>query len=456
MLRRKIYSELVSWKKTPGHKALVVRGQRQVGKTFIIREFARNEYRNLVEIDFTKDIDLRAAFEGNLRVDDIIRGLSAYRDPKLFVPGETLLFFDEIQDFPPAWSSLKSFTEDGRYDVIASGSLLGIRTNIPGEGGDSLLPTGYQTFLTMKPLDFEEFLWACGIGADIVDEVRDCLNTRKPTPPVFHSRLSELFREYLIVGGMPESVKAYCEDRDYTRCSSILEDLLAMCHEDINRYNRGVDRIKTAQCFDSIPLQLSNTNKKFMYSRVEGDGSRRSGEKYRSNILWIIYAGLGIRCRNLTQLAKPLKSNAMEDAFRTYLSDTGLLTVQYGLPAVAAIRKGDNAYNCGAVIENQVAVCLDQCGFDLYYYRKNSGKGKMEIDFVIETFSGTIVVEVKSGKTRDAPSIRKVPKFFKVDGRVVLEDGPYHEDDEGIEHMPLYAAAFFDTIWNGGGTLNLE
>jgi len=453
MLKRKIYSELVAWKNTPGHKALVVKGQRQVGKTFIIREFARNEYRHLVEVDFTKDIDLKAAFEGNLRVDDIIRGLKAYRDPKLFVPGETLLFFDEIQDFPPAWASLKSFTEDGRYDVIASGSLLGIRTNITKDCGDSLLPTGYQTFLTMKPLDFEEFLWACGIDADMVDEVRGCLNLRKPVPPVFHTRFSELFREYLVVGGMPESVRIYCEGGD---CTSVLGDLLAMCHEDINRYNRGVDRIKTSQCFDSIPFQLSNTNKKFMYSRVEGDGSRNSGEKYRNNILWIIYAGLGIQCRNLTQPAKPLRANAMEDAFRTYLSDTGLLTLQYGLPAVAAIRKGDTAYNCGAVTENQVAVCLDQCGFDLYYYRKNSGKGKMELDFVIETYSGTVAVEVKSGKYRDAPSIRKVSRFFEVDNRVILEDGPYCEDDDGIEHMPLYAAAFFDTMWNGGGALNLE
>lgn len=448
MLRRKAYDVLLEWKNDSSHKPLVIKGQRQVGKTYLVRTFASENYEHFVEFNFSLDEDVKYAFNGNLRVDDIIEGLSAYHNPNDFVPGKTLIFFDEIQDFPPAWTSLKSFAEDGRYDVIASGSRLGIEMNIERKGQKKLVPTGYQKIIELKVIDFEEYLWANGMTETQTNSVIECLKSRRQINPAIHKRVSSLFREYLITGGMPEIVQEYVTTKDVSKCHALLNDLLLMCHQDINRYNTGVDKIKTAECFDSIPAQLSETNKKFMYSRVKGEGSRRSAEKYMDNLLWIKYSNLGITCYAVTQPAVPLVSNRISNTFRMYLSDTGLLLHQYGLPAVAALRKEDYSYNCGAVIENQIAVCLDSCGFQIYFYRKNDGPGKMELDFLIESYSGLIAVEVKSGKTRDAPSIRKLPKFFKTDHRIMLEDAQYYLDDEGLEHFPLYAAAFFDKIWN--------
>lgn len=293
MLKRKIYEKLKKWKETPNRKALVIDGQRQVGKTYIVREFAKNEYENTIEINFSMDHDKKIAFDGSLRADNVIKNLMAFFPPEKFVPCKTLLFFDEIQDCPPAWASLKSFTEDGKYDVIASGSGLGIQVNFDHEvtkntknTTEVLLPTGYQTFLTMKPLDFEEFLWAYGISEDIIGMVITDLSNRHEVSPAFHKRFTDLFTEYLLVGGMPEVVDSYVLNKNYRECDAILKDLVMMSHQDMNRYNKSGDKIKTAECFDSIPKQLANTNKKFMYSRIDSSYSRKSAEN-----IWIICYG---------------------------------------------------------------------------------------------------------------------------------------------------------------------
>ncbi|MCQ2079240.1 MAG: AAA family ATPase [archaeon] len=450
MLNRKIYSRLLEWKSRTNHKALVVKGQRQVGKTFIIREFAKNEYEHLIEFNFSLDMDVRTAFEGNLRADDIIRGLMAFHDPSHFIPGKCLIFFDEVQDYPSAWASLKAFTEDGRFDVIASGSRLGIDINVEDRNGTEigeLLPTGYQTFLTMKPLDFEEFLWANGITPKQVQEVRTGLRSRQMPAPALAKRFSELFREYLIVGGMPEAVSSFISEKNYSQLDRILSDILVMCHQDISRYNHGVDKVKTAECFDSIPRQLANTNKKFMYSRMECNYSRKSAEKYMNNLLWIKYSGLGLFCHALSQPTSPIRSNEMKDTFRVYLSDTGLLLNQYGREALRAVKMGDSKYNCGALLENQIAICLDHAGFTPHFYRKNDGPGKLDIDFIVETARGVVAIEVKSGKDRDAPSIRKASRLFTLGGLVQFEDCSYHVDEEGVEHLPLFTAAFFGDLF---------
>jgi len=446
MLKRKAYDELLRWKNKEHRKALVIKGQRQVGKTFIVREFGKNEYKSFIEFDLSKNMDARLAFEGNLDVDTIIRGLSTCVEAN-FVPGETLIFLDEIQDFPLAWSAVKSFTQDGRYDVIASGSLLGIESNqLSDDCAEPLLPTGYQTFITMRPLDFEEFLWASGIRKDVIETACADLTSCKEIAPVIHKRLSDLFYEYMAVGGMPEAVQTYVNCNNYNECATVLDDILMTCHRDINRYNRGINKLKTSECFDSIPVQLSNTNKKFMYSRIDNWESRKSAEKYGDNLLWIKHAGLGLFCYNLYQPASPLKSNSVRDAFRIYMSDTGILTRCYGRTASVAILKKDPSFNRGALTENLVAICLTDCGYDLYYYRKNSGESKMELDFVIETEEGPLMIEVKSGKDRDAPSISKAKKIFGNCKTIMLEECQPHMDDDGMKHMPLYAAAFFDRI----------
>lgn len=448
MLRRKIYSELMKWKETRPHKALLVEGQRQVGKTFIIRHFGKSEYKSFIEYNLSKDPDARMLFNGSLKAKDIIRKMSITLEDKELIPGETLIFLDEIQDCPNAWSALKDFTEDGSYDVIASGSLLGVELNISDKDGQNpLLPTGYQKVLRMKPLDFEEFLWAMNIKQVTIDEVIGKLSKHERMEASYHLRFTELFREYLVVGGMPEVVDTYVSEKKYDSCISILDDILTTCHRDMNRYNRGTDKTKTADCFDSIPAQLSQTNKKFMYSRIEGDSPRRSAQKYMGNLLWIKYAGLGLFSYNVTQPVMLLEGYRIPDAFKIFLPDTGLLMRMFGPTASVAVLRGDTKFNEGALAENLVATCLDHCGYPLYHYRKNSGEGKMELDFVIETGDKVLAIEVKSGKKRDAPSIGKVRRFFDVE-RLVLDEDQCHIDDDGIYHMPMYASAFMDRIFD--------
>ena len=446
MLRRKVMDTLVEWKNRP-HKCMLIKGQRQVGKTFIIRRFAESEYESLLEIDFSKDRRIKKVFESDLDVNEIVDNLSLYTG-KTIVPGKTLLFFDEIQECLPAWSSLKYFTIDGRYDVIASGSMLGV--TLPhkrNEDVDPLVPTGYQEEITLHSLDFEEFLWANGIGTDTIDKMRIRIRNLEPLGDILIERFNELFRRFMVVGGMPESVQAYVDSNSVSESTKVLEDILSICHRDIIRYTKGADQAKTIECFEAIPTNLSESNKRFMYSRIDGSGSRNSAEKYMGNILWIKGAGIGNICYSLSQPTLPLRGQEVRDMFRIYMSDTGLLLRMYGHGAVNATLAGDTAYNMGAATENIVSECIVKSGFVPYYYRKNSGPDKMELDFVIETDKGLTVIEVKSGKKRDAPSLNKVSRFHAVDRRIILDGEDIHMDDRGIIHAPLFVSAFLDDMF---------
>ncbi|MDR0888028.1 MAG: ATP-binding protein [Candidatus Methanoplasma sp.] len=453
MLNRKIYSDLLEWKGR-SHKCLVISGQRQVGKTYIIREFGKNEYDHFVEINLSDDIESRSVFGGNLSAEEIIKRLMLYRDPDEFVPGRTLIFFDEIQECPEAYSSLKSFTISGKYDIIASGSLMGV--NIPnlnkGKGTEPLIPMGYEERLTMHSMDFEEFLWAKKIPKETIAEVRSDIKGKKQIDHVVYDRFASLFRDFMIVGGMPEAVQAFVGDGNYKRAGIILENIIASCRRDINRYNSGIDKIKTEECFDSVPGQLSMTNKKFMYSRIRGEGSRMSSDKYMENLLWIKNAGYGNFCYGLEQPALPLTSNVKRDCFKVYLSDTGMLMHMYGGNSIKAIFENNTSYNIGAIVENVTAECLMKCGYRIYYYEKRKGINRMELDFILETGDGIVAAEVKSGKDRVAPSIEKVSAVFKIGRRVMFEDSNISVGENGIEHYPLFVSAFFDETepeWNG-------
>ena len=447
MLRRKVMDTLVEWKNRP-HKCMLIKGQRQVGKTFIIRRFAESEYENLLEIDFSKDKSMRKVFESDLDVERIVENLELLTGTDI-TPGKTLLFFDEIQECMSAWSSLKYFTMDGRYDVIASGSLLGV--TLPhkrNEDIDPLVPTGYQEEVTMHSLDFEEFLWANGIAPNVIENLRIRIRNREPLGEIYLERFGELFRRFMVTGGMPESVQRYVEtEGNLSESIKVLDDILSICHRDIIRYNKGVDQAKTIECFEAIPANLSESNKRFMYSRIDGSGSRNSAEKYMGNILWIKGAGIANVCYSLSQPALPLKGNEVRDVFRLYMSDTGLLLRMYGHGAANAVLTGDTSYNMGAATENIVSESLVKSGFVPYYYRKNSGPDKMELDFVIETGAGLTVVEVKSGKKRDAPSLNKVSRFHKVDNRIIFDGKDILVDEDGMIHAPLFVSAFMDEMF---------
>lgn len=447
MLRRKMYERLVEWK-THEHKCLVLSGQRQVGKTYIIREFAKDNYEHFIEINLDVERSIHDVFKGDRDVDSITAALNIIRGSDDFEPGSTLLFLDEIQTCPEAYSSLKQFTIDGRYDVIASGSMLGVDLvmNSDRSPPSSLQPVGYVDPVTMYSLDFEEFLWARGISDQSISYVKDRLASKQPLGEAIVSRLSKLFSEFMVVGGMPEAVQVFVDTGSINKTGDTIHSILDSCIRDINAYNDGNEKTKTLECFLSIPAQLSETNSRFEYSRVGGSGTRRAHDRYRDNLLWIKDAGYGNFCYSLTEPRSPLATKVNMRLFKVYLSDTGMLThmADDGGDLIRALLLGGRG-NIGFIMENAVAECIMKCGRTPYYYRKSSGEDMMELDFVLSMDGGVGVLEVKSGKTRNAPSLKKVSRFHPIARRIMLEQGDVAVED-GIEHYPLFAIAFLDSI----------
>ena len=460
MLRRKISDTLSEWKGRP-HKCLLLKGQRQIGKTFSIREFAKINYENYVEYNLSTNRSSRNIFENNLDVDSLISAMRLFSPDIDIQPGTTLIFLDEIQDCPRAKEALKSFTLDGRYDVIASGSMLGvdIPKDIDDEGSwksendiEPLEPTGCDEQITMYALDFEEFCWANGIKESEISKLRESIREKKEIGPAFMDVFSRLFRDFMLVGGMPEAVQTFIDTKDYALVGKVQRNLLESCYRDIDRYNRGINRVKVLDCFKNIPAQLSNSNKKFMFSRVDGGKSRNSALKYKGNMLWMEGAGYGNFVYSLNSVEKSLRGHEVRDQFKVYLSDTGILMEMYGRQAKQDLYSGNVELNSGAIMENVVAENLMKSGFRMWYYRKNNGPGMMEIDMIIELGNDIAAIEVKSGKKRDAPSISKVDKIFRVKRRIKFERSDIYVSEDDIEHYPLFASAFvkeMEDVWDG-------
>ena len=454
MLKRKIYRELVAWKESNDRKALVIKGARQVGKTFIVREFAKDNYEHHVELNLLTDPILMRLFDGDLSVDGIIERMSLILHDDAITPG-CLIFLDEIQECPKARKTLKLFAEDGRYDVIATGSMLGVsdsRLGIYKRGEPSTIGVGYERTITMYALDFEEFLWARGVSDEMIDDLRSKIKGCIPLDDVTYEMMMRHFRAFMISGGMPEVVRNIVAGEN-DKAIAAMDTILANTLEDINKYNDGVDVIKTRRCFESIPSQLRDTNKKFTFSRmVDKDNERLDNstkQKYYDNTEWLGAAGYGNFCHLLTEPVLPLKANEIVDQYRIYLFDTGMLTHIYGPSARMATFTDDYRYNQGAVAENVVAECLMKSGIQPRCYRKTNGKNRMELDFVIELGLDLCVIEVKSGKDREFPSLRKASEVFRIDRRILLEKGNIHVDEDGVEHYPLFAAAFIREMIRG-------
>ena len=442
MFERKVLSKLIAWKNRK-HACLVLKGQRQVGKTTIAEHFGRTQYRNYVMLDIYRDPTARRILEENDTVDAIVDSVSLYRGIDI-LPAETLLIIDEIQESTRVRAKLRLFSEDGRYDVLATGSMLGVSDARLGrfkkEGNPDMLPVGSEEHITMYPMDFEEFLLATGMRQSSIDRVRDRIRSGEKLTSTELEVFSKRFTVYGVVGGMPAAVSAFVEE-GINAAQHVLEGILATCINDINRYNTGADAIKTQECFDSIPFQLSHTNRRFMYSRIDSGGSRSSAEKYGENLLWIKFAGYGLFSRALSALRAPPERFAEKGVFKVYLSDTGLLMHMMGPASQTAAVSGDTGYDSGAVTENTVMSCLVKAGYPVYYCRRTSGRDKFEIDGVIDC-DGLVCIEVKTGAERDYPSLGKTVGNEAVSRRIVFEKGNVHTGDDGIEHYPLFAAAF--------------
>lgn len=431
MLRRKIYDKLLAWKNNKGKKdAILLRGVRQCGKTYIVREFGKREYKNFIEINFIERPDMQAVFSGNLDVDNMVQQIKLSMPGCQFIPGETLLFLDEIQDVPNARTSLKFWTQDGRFDCIASGSLLGMDYK-----NEVSIPVGYEQQLIMRTLDFEEFIWALGAEVNLKEMLAPYVDGAKRVPEAMHNSLNKYLQEYMVVGGLPEVVDTYIATKDFYQVHLLQEKILRDYQDDIAKYALNQDKIKAKQCFLSIPRQLSKENHKFQYSVVEKKATAR---KFTSSLDWLHNAGLIDFAYNVNSPWFPLKAHVKEDQFRVYLCDIGLLVAMYGYQLkIALLSDALEGPAKGGIYESLVADILAKRGEELYYYKKEDSS--LEIEFILERDCKLVPVEVKARKG----STRSLNELLKMDN---IERGyKLTAQNTGVVEkkitLPLYMAA---------------
>ena len=431
MLKRKIETYLAEWKKSETRKPLVIKGMRQCGKTYIVRKFANENYENVVYVNFILEPDKKSAFTGNIDVDTIILNLSAMIKGSRFIEGKTCIILDEIQECREARTALKSFQIDGRFDIIATGSLLGVKgygksrkKKDESEGQDSV-PVGYETVIDMYPLDFEEFLWANGISDAVIDAVRSCFESEKAVPDGIHKVMMDLLYRYIIVGGLPEVVNCFLETRNIEQIYKLQRSLITEYEEDMVKYADEADKPHIRECFESIPKQLAKENKKFQYSVVR-KGGRAS--QYAGSIQWLEDAGIVRRCYNTRITELPLDGNAVEDCFKVYVTDIGILVAMLDYGTQADILKGNLLGYKGAVFENLMADFLCKSGQRLYYFHKDSG---LELDFLVRLNGECVVLEVKArtGKSKSMATVLRNKDVYHVNSAIKL--GQYNVGRDG-------------------------
>lgn len=387
ILKRKIDKYLIEWKQNPQKKPLIVKGARQIGKTESIRNFAKNNYKNVIEINFILQKQYQDIFDDGFEVDRIIKNISL-RNPNLeFIPGETLIFFDELQACINCATSLKAFNQDGRYDVICSGSLMGINYNEIESNS-----VGNKEDYEMHSMDFEEFLWAKGYKEEQIESLYEHMKTLTPFSEVELSVMFDNFKEYMIIGGMPAIVAMFVKNNNYSGTLKMQRQILLDYEEDITKYAGGLDHGRILNVYRKIPVFLGNENKKFKISKIEAGARTR---EYIGTIEWLDNAGIINVCYCLAQPELPLKGNYNPDNFRIYYKDTGLLIGSLDEEVQGDLRnnKNFNTYK-GAIYENIVADMLVKQGYNLYFYKNE--KGTVEMDFFVRDKDSLIPVEVKA------------------------------------------------------------
>ena len=449
MLNRKIFSRLETWYQGDRKKAPLLDGARQVGKTTTIREFAKRHYKHFVEINFVKRKSAKKAFDGDLDTHTIIMNLSAMGYGP-FVKGETLVFFDEIQDCPGARTAIKFLMEDHEYDFIESGSLLGINYK-GGDDEDAELaqenknteeivasyPVGFEERINVYPLDFEEFLWAVGISPEVIELLKQCYTKKEAVPQLIHEQMMKYFRQYLVVGGMPEAVQKFVSQEDFQKVVSVQKSIVDSYRDDIAKYAKK-DKVLVKRVFDAIPSQLAKKDKRFVLADIEKGASRR---KYAAPTQWLIDAGDAYYSFNTTEFKLPFSTTENRKLYKLFLVDTGLLACM-SLPKMQfQVMYGDIHINEGALTENFIAGELVKKGNSLHYYDRQS---KQELDFIYKDGHGIAVLECKSGedpkdhKSLDAilrAAAIKISRAMVFCRENIMTEGP-------ITYYPLYMAMF--------------
>ena len=436
MLKRKITQKLLDWKNESDKPCLLVRGARQVGKTFIVEQFANSNYENYIYVNFELMPSLKSIFDGDLDFKTLRLNLEANLPGTRIEKGKTLLFLDEIEACPNARVALKTFALDGSIDVIASGSLLGLYYK-----EIKSYPVGYERPIELYPLDFEEFLWAMGISEEIIDEIRHCYTETKPLPESLSRQMTKLFREYMLIGGMPAVVNTYLRSGSLTDAREVQKALIDNYKNDIVKYATTTDRQKIIKTFESIPMQLAKKNKKFMWADIDVHDVAAGERKYGSALAWLKDAGIINYCYNLSDPVAPLGTRKKLDSYKIYMRDTGLLMSMLESGMMKSVIENDDAVDEGGITENIIAGELAAHGHDLAYFER---RGELEIDFVLSLGGKITAIEAKSGKHTQAKSLQSIADNYQAVQRYIKleKNTTIQQDANGIEHYPLFMGAW--------------
>lgn len=432
MLRRKALTQFETWFKTRTKQALLVTGARQVGKTFLIREFARSHWEHVVEINFLESTDARAAVETATNSTELFMRLTVFANAPL-VPGKTVFFLDEIQECKEAVTAIKFLMEREDFDYILSGSMLGVELK-----GIASAPVGFLSTVKMYPLDFEEYCWANGLDENVIDAARCAFEKKHPLDEFVHKRLLSLFHQYLISGGMPDAVSSFAESDDIARARTAQEAIVTQYRWDISKYADNRARV-VRRIFDLMPSEISQQDKRFVVRDVEGDSHF---DRYDNDFMWLTDANVALPTYNVREPRYPLAVNLESAKFKLFSSDVGLLTYQCGMDVVRGILGDRPDINFGAIYENAVAQELAAHGHNLYYFKaRNVG----ELDFVIQTSEGRVIpIEVKSGKgykRHSALTHALSTPNYGIEEAIVLCEGNIEVSNQ-ISYLPVYLAMF--------------
>ena len=439
MFKRKITDEMLAWKNTPNKKALIVKGLRQVGKTTSVRAFAQDNYENVVYVNFKSNYSAKRIFDDDLVINRITTDLSALLPDARFVPYKTVIIFDEIQECANARSSIKAFVEDGRYDVIGTGSLLGIKGyNKKKSKG---VPVGFEKTIYMKPMDFEEFLWAKGIQQNVIDYLKDSYRSLTRISETTHRAMIRYFKEYICVGGMPRVVNVFVTSNDMNAVYDEQRDLIEEYKDDFGKHLDENEQEETNMVlltrinnvFDSIPAQLAKENKKFVFSAMSKKG--RSSE-YMPAIQWLKDYGLINFCYNLSTIDRPLEGYQIDNIFKLYFVDSGLFISMLERGTASKILNDNLNIYKGAIYENIIADAFSKNGISLYYFHKESG---LEIDFVsvINDLLSIVEVKARTGNSKSAKTVLNDKTRYNADNMIKL--GEYNIGVKGnMITLPFY------------------
>lgn len=427
-MKRKIEERLLAWKdKTNNRLPLIVNGARQVGKTYILRKFGTEQFKNVVYINLETNLTVASYFSDNITPERLLRYLEASTGERI-IPGETLVILDEIQSCERALTSLKYFCEETpEYHIVAAGSLLGVAINRQRYS----FPVGKVETITLYPLDFEEFLWARG-KEFLCEEIHRAYEAMEPLPETLHQKAIELYREYLLIGGMPACINAFLNSGSFLDVPLVQNEILDNYIADMAKYASNTDSVKIRACYNSIPAQLAKDNKKFQYKVVQKGGSAAI---FGASIEWLSLAGVVLKCQRINQAYEPISVYADLSAFKLYMGDVGLLTMKSGISQQTVLSGEGNTF-MGAVTENYVAQQFTAKGYDLYYWESGSAA---ELDFVLQKDNQIIGIEVKKGEHVRSRSLNVFINSFKPAYSVRLSLKNFGEKNS-LKTIPLYAA----------------